>query len=165
MIKQIDEKEFVGKFFTLMAEVECGDHFDPSNASHTKWVRKRIAIHYFRGTCFYAYYLDDKTPIGFVAVLIDKGLEDVQCFGQYTELLDIAIFPKYQGKGYGTKLLKHAETVSREADAYCMYISTTATNYDIIAFYGKNGFVPVATMPDVHGPNEEGNVWMRKILK
>ena len=60
MIKQIKEDAFVETFFDLMAEVECGDHFDPLNTSHVEWLRKRISIHYFRGACFYAYYRDGK---------------------------------------------------------------------------------------------------------
>ena len=32
-------------------------------------------------------------------------------------------------------------------------------------FDGKNGFVPVATLPDVHGPGSPGNVFMRKLLR
>jgi hypothetical protein len=34
-----------------------------------------------------------------------------------------------------------------------------------IAFYGKNGMTPVATLPDVHGPGDEGMVYIRKVLR
>lgn len=165
MIRQIPEGEFVDTFFDLMAEVECGEHFDSTNAAHVEWVRRRVAVNYFRGARFFAYYLNNKSPVGFAAVLIDKGLEGVPCFGQYTELLDIAVLPQHRGKGYGAELIKHAERLSREAGAYCMYMTTYAGNHKLIAFYGKHGYVPVATMPDVHGPGDEGHVWMRKILR
>ncbi|CAH1056056.1 hypothetical protein PAECIP111894_02209 [Paenibacillus pseudetheri] len=42
---------------------------------------------------------------------------------------------------------------------------TYAEVYDVIAFYGKNGFVPVGTIPDVFGPGAEGNTILRKILR
>jgi ribosomal protein S18 acetylase RimI-like enzyme len=163
MINLIAEEDFVTHFFDSMAEVECGSHFDLRNEFHVKWLRKKIAVHYFRGTRFYAYYHND-IPIGFVAVLIESGPEGIECLGQSTELLDIILLEEYRGKGYGKELLLHAEKISMESKAYCMYVSTYAKDYAVIAFYGKNGYIPVANCPDVHGPNDEGKVWMRKII-
>jgi hypothetical protein len=45
-----------------------------------------------------------------------------------------------------------------------MLMMTYAADYDVIAFYGKNGFIPVATIPDVFGPKAEGNAVLRKVL-
>jgi hypothetical protein len=42
---------------------------------------------------------------------------------------------------------------------------TYGEDYDVIAFYGKSGFIPVAMLPDTYGPHLEGNVFMRKLLK
>ena len=163
MIEPIGEEKFVETFFDLMAEVECGEHFDHSKNSHAEWLRRRIAVYYFSGAQFYAYYHND-IPIGFSTLRIDPGLEGVQCLGQYAELLDIIFLKEFRGKGFGTQLLEHAESVSKTSKVHCMYISTYAKDYRVIGFYGKNGYVPVATMPDVHGPNDEGRIWMRKIL-
>ena len=163
MIKEILENDF-GIFFNLIAEVECGNHFDFSNQKHIQWLKRRIAVHFFRGTNFFCYYLEDGTPVGFAAVLIDKGPEGVCCFGNKAELLDIAIFPEFREKGYGSDLLVYTEEYSRQQGVYCMYMSTYAKDYRVISFYGKNGFIPVATLPDVHGPDDEGMLYMRKIL-
>jgi GNAT superfamily N-acetyltransferase len=165
MIRELLEPEFVETFFDLMAEAECGRHFRPGNEAHVRWVRHRIAVHYFRGARFFAFELEDRTPVGFSAVLVDQALEGAPSFGHYSELLDIAFLPDHRGKGYGAELLAHSETFARESGAYCMYIKTYARNNDQIAFYGKAGFVPVATLPDVHGPGDEGTVCMRKLLR
>ena len=163
MIKQIDEQEFVEVFFDLFAEVECGDHFDGSNSAHVEWVRKRIAIHFFRGGLFYAYFLDE-VPVGYVAVLIDRGLSGVNCVGECPEVLDIIVLQRYRRKGYGSELLKYAENVARQSGAYCIYLRTYAGNDEAIAFYVKKGYDPVAEHPDVNGPNDRGDLYMRKIL-
>jgi|GEM_PF-502950 len=164
MIKEIGEREFIAKFYNLMAEVECGSHFDSDNPLHHEWLKKRISRYYYRGTKFLAYYLDDDTPVGFAGLLVEEPLDKVEIFGKMTELLDIGVFPSFRGKGYGNKLLKYVEDFSFNYGAYCIYTATYAKSYDLIAFYGKNGFVPVATLPDTHGPGDEGNVYMRKIL-
>ncbi len=165
MIREVEETKFVEQFYDLMAEVECGSHFDFGNPRHDEWLRRRISRHYYRGVKFFGYYLEDDKPVGFAGLLAEEKLEGVACFGQMTELLDIGIFPEYRGKGYGKELLKYAEDYSREFGAYCMYMATYARSRETIAFYGSHGFVPVATLPDVHGPGDEGTVHMRKIIR
>ncbi len=164
MIREIHEPEFLDVFFDLMAEVECGRHFDGSKESHVQWLRRRVAVHYFRGTRFFALE-EDGTPIGFAAVLVEPPLDGAPCFAQYSELLDIGLLPEHRGKGHGRRLLAHAEVFARESDAYCLYMATYARNHDRVAFYGKSGFTPVATLPDVFGPGDEGRIYMRKILR
>ncbi len=164
MIKEISENEFE-PLLDLMAEVECGNHFDANNPNHILWLKKRISIHYYRGTRFFAMFDEADTPIGFHGVLIEEGAEGVNCQAQKCELVAIGIFKEFRRKGSGSILLKHAEDFSREAGVYCMFMSTYAAAYDVIAYYGKNGYTPVATLPDIHGPGNEGIVFMRKILR
>ncbi|WP_176706688.1 GNAT family N-acetyltransferase [Paenibacillus hemerocallicola] len=76
--------------------------------------------------------------------------------GARAELLQIGVSRGCKRSGSGTKLLRHAEEVVRSRWAYCLFIMTYAEDCDVIAFYGKNGFVPVATLPDVYGPGLEG---------
>jgi GNAT superfamily N-acetyltransferase len=165
MIRELTEAEFVETFFDLMAEVECGRHFEPGNEAHILWVRRRIAVHYFAGARFFAFEVEDSTPVGFSGILVEEPLEGAAPFGHYSELLDIAILSDYRGKGYGAELLAHAETHARQSGAYCLYIKTYAMSHDRIAFYGRAGFIPVATLPDVHGPGDEGTICMRKLLR
>ncbi len=164
MIKEIDEEDFAGEFFAEFADIECGRHYDAANAQHVEWVRKRIAIYYFRGVRFYAYCAGEQIA-GFAAVLIDPGLEGANCFGHVAELLDILVRDEHRGKGYGRALLEHAEAAAADAGAYCLYVETYAGNDDSMTFYINHGFVPVAMHPDVYGPDDQGNVHLRKILR
>ena len=86
-------------------------------------------------------------------------------FGCLQHRLDLGLHPEYRGKGYGTELLQHAEALAREVGVRSLYVSTYARERRVIAFYGKHGLVPVATLPDVHGPDDEGMVYMRKVLR
>ena len=165
MIREMPENEFAQEFFADFAYLECGRHFDVSNPQHVEWVRKRIAIHYYRGGRFYVHFADDGSPTGFAGVLIDPGLEGKNCFGHKAELLDVIVRDAHRGKGYGRALLDRAEPEARAASAYCLYVTTYAGNDDSMTFYINRGFVPVAMHPDVHGPGDEGEVYLRKILK
>ena len=165
MIKEIQEDDFVHHFFAAFADLECGSKYDPRNPQHVQWVRRRIAIHYFRGARFYACYTDKQVPVGFISVLLDKGLEGVRCFGLWTEILDLLVLESCRGQGYGTALLEQAEKASIEAGACCIYVRTYAGNRDSMTFYIKHGFVPVAMLPDVNGRDDDGDVYLRKILE
>jgi GNAT superfamily N-acetyltransferase len=127
-------------------------------------VRRRIAIHYFRGAQAFVYFADDGAPAGFVVALIDPGLEGVRCFGRAVEMLDVIVREPCRGKGYGRALLEHVEEVARAAGSYCVYVSTYAGDGKAVSFYVHCGYVPVATLPDVHGPGDEGQVYLRKIV-
>jgi ribosomal protein S18 acetylase RimI-like enzyme len=161
MIMEIHESDF-DVFFDLMGEVECGNQFNAGNPDHVEWLKKKIAEYFYRGARFFAYYLDNRTPVGFATLLIDRQLFH---FDQKSELLAIGVFPEFRKKGYGTELLKHAEEISRQSGVYCMFMATYAGAQQVISFYGKSGFIPVATLPDVHGPKAEGTVFMRKTLQ
>lgn len=159
MIKEIAEDGFE-PFLLLMAEVECGTHFDAQNSEHTDWLRKLIGRRYGSGVRFYGMYEGD-IPLGLAGVLTERSPHSdwAKC-----ELMDIGIFPKYRGMGHGSKLLGLMEEKAREDRCYCMYMRTYAGSYKVIAFYGKNGYAPVATLPDDNGPGDEGTVFMRKVL-
>jgi GNAT superfamily N-acetyltransferase len=163
-IRDITQEELFKNFYKLVAQVEAGEHFDFSNPRHDAWLKHRISQHLYAGVRFFAVFGKNSKPIGFAGVLISERLENVP-FGRSTELLLIGVLEAYRGRGYGKMLLEHAEKLSHESGAYCMYIATYARDSRNIAFYGHHGYVPVATLPDVNGPDDDGNVYMRKILK
>lgn len=162
MIHEMNEVEFE-VFFPLMAELEAGSHFDFDKPRHIEWLRRKITARFLSGMRVFGYYLDG-TPIGFAAVIINEGPDGVSGCWRSAELLDIAYLPEHRGQGYGSEMLEYVEDYARQAGVYCLLMPTYALEYRRIAFYGKNGYVPVATMPDVHGPGDEGEVYMRKIL-
>ncbi|MBA3029010.1 MAG: GNAT family N-acetyltransferase [Desulfobacteraceae bacterium] len=160
MIRNISQEEVFDLFFDLIIDIEMGDHFDKTNESHLKWLEQKVSRRFGCGAIFYGYFDTDKAPIGIGSVVI----EDHPIFQGYSELLDLGVIPKFRGLGYGTKLVQHAEHLSRDAGLFCMYISTYAGDEIAISFYTKCGYTPVAVLPDVNGPKDEGKLYLRKRL-
>ena len=144
-----------------MAEIECGHFFDRTNPEHIEWLQNKILKRYGAGSRFYALYADDGTPLGIAGLQVETSLHSEWASG---ELVDIGIFPEHRGRGHGSALLRFIEEQARQENCYCLYIHTYAGDCRVIAFYGKNGYAPVATLPDTNGPGNEGTVWMRKVL-
>ncbi|WP_409344437.1 GNAT family N-acetyltransferase [Paenibacillus sp. MBLB4367] len=163
LFKEISESAFA-PFFGLMAEIEH-TKLNIANPNHAEWLQRKIRLHYLRGVKFFAYYIDGERPAGLVAVLHEEAPEGIPALGMRAEVLDIGVYPEYRRQGYGSVLLQYAENYLRDKGVYCMFMMAYAEDYDVIAFYGKNGFVPVATLPDTYGPQWEGNVFLRKLLK
>jgi GNAT superfamily N-acetyltransferase len=165
-LKNVTAEETLKHFFKIATEVECGSHFDFSNPKHEAWLRRKYDRYEYAGNKFFAAFQKDGTPVGYGILVVEEGLDGIkQVFAQKTELISLGVSSEYQGMGYGKKLVEYAERLSRETGAYCMYISTYAKDHGVIDFYGKCGYAPVATLPDVHGPGDEGLVYMRKIIR
>jgi ribosomal protein S18 acetylase RimI-like enzyme len=165
MIREVDQHTFSREFFALMAEVECGNRFDFSNPKHVQWLKDKIQHRFDSGARFFASYLDDGTAVGFSAVRVEPKLDGVPYTGQYSEVVAIGVIACFRRGGHGSNLLKFSEAYGRAQGAYCQYVVTYAGAQDTIAFYQRNGFEIVATLPDVHGPKAAGNVYLRKILR
>ncbi len=163
MIKSVKESE-IEPYLELLAEVEH-TKLNMAIPNHELWLRRRIKTHFERGAHFFAYHDESlENAFGIVTVLHEEAPTGIPALGARAEVLDIGVSKNFRRKGIGSILLKHAEDVVRTRNAYCMYMMTYAEDYDVIAFYGKNGFTPVATIPDVFGPGAEGNVVLRKVL-
>ena len=165
MIRELDEQTFAAEFFDLVGEVECGNRFDPASPSHAQWLTDRIRKRFAAGARFFAAYLGDGTPVGFTAVQVDPKLEGIPYLGRYSEIVAMGVRQAHRRRGHGSRLLEFSERHAREQGAYCLYVATYAAAQDTINFYEKNGFVPVATLPDVHGPKAAGNLYLRKLLR
>ncbi|MEK5396404.1 GNAT family N-acetyltransferase [Paenibacillus sp. FSL K6-2859] len=164
IIKLIREHE-IEPYLDLLAEVEH-IHLDRNNRNHEQWLRRRIQSHFQRGALFYGYHENEQCDaFGIVAVLHEEAPIGIPALGARAEVLDIGVSKEHRRKGIGGILLQHVEKVVKSRGAYCLLMLTYAEDFDVIAFYGKNGFVPVATIPDVFGPGAEGNTILRKILR
>lgn len=65
------------------------------------------------------------------------------------EILNIAIAPNYQGKGYGRELLDHlVEAVSDKAKRF--FLEVRATNDTAIQLYDSAGFVEICLRTDYY---------------
>jgi GNAT superfamily N-acetyltransferase len=165
MIREISKEEVVEHFFELLGELECGRHIDCKNPRHAAWLEKLISQRIAIGVRFLGYFVEDDTPAGLIAIKFDEGPDGLARGWGKCEILDLGFHPEHRGKGYGTKLMSHVEGLARDVGVRSLYVSTYARERQAITFYGKCGLVPVATLPDVHGPDGEGMVYMRKVLR
>lgn len=163
MIREISQEE-LSSILDLVAKLEMGDHFDENNPTHEVWLFKKISSCFFRGVMFFGCFSDDNELIGFIAVELEEKLDGISWLGQKAEILYIALYPDYQRKGHGSRLLEFVNELCKQQHVHCLYVSTSAFNKDAISFYNKNNYEKVAILPDVHGPNTEGMVCMRKLL-
>lgn len=144
----------------LWAELESLSIDNPEDKA---WITNKLSKLEASGCVFFGQYFEEKL-IGFATILIeDRPAAACNGYGA-CELLQIGIREAHRNKGYGSEILKHIETYLIRQKVYCMYMHTYAEDYYVIAFYGKNGFIPRGVVPDVYGPNLEGMLYMSKPL-
>lgn len=158
-IRPLTPPDLEQHFLPLMGEIEGGSSFDLADPQLAGWLRRKLARRCGSGAQFYGLF-DEAQPVGLMALIID----DHPYYAGRSELVDLGVMHAYRQAGHGTTLLNYAEQLAREAGVFCLYISTYAGDTETIAFYGKRGFAPVATLPDFNGADDEGQVYMRKRL-
>lgn len=145
----------------LFAELETLSMDNPEDEA---WIRKKMSRLEASGAEFYGAYLKDEI-IGFATIIVEDR-PDGACSGYgAAELLQIGIRNEYRNHGYGSHILSHIEEELRQRKVYSIYLHTYAEDYDVIAFYGKNSYIPRGVVPDVYGPNLEGMLYLSKTLK
>jgi len=159
-----EEERFYQDFLPLIAELECGRHYDPVNAQHVAWLRRRVAALHLAGAQAICLYADDGRPLGFLLLVHDRGMEGVRCFGKKGNIETLGLFAEYRYQGLGVQLLREAERYLRERDGECLYVDTYAGNTDAIRFYVREGFTPVACHPGENGVDDAGQVYLYKVL-
>lgn len=162
-IRRVMQDE-INIFYELIGEIEYSI-FNVKNEEHLDWLKKRIDRLYYSGAEFFGAFSEKNNILGVIAILIDvppKGINDGY---NSCEVIEMGVQKDVRNNGCGSQLLKYAEDYVKSHNVYCMYMHTYAGDYDVIAFYGKNGFTPVGCIPDIYGPENEGMLYMRKIIK
>ena len=158
MIKEIDRDELLHSFYGLVAEVEFGNHFEKNNEFHTSLLNSRINGHINKVCEFFGCYEDNSSkPVGFITTVINKDLHLNDC-----KILQIGVIKELRDKGYGSKLIQFIENRYSQEKLQYIWVRTYAASFEVIHFYGKNGYVPVSVIPDTNGPGDEGTIVMRK---
>jgi ribosomal protein S18 acetylase RimI-like enzyme len=147
-------------FLDAVGEAEMGGHYNPDDENHRSWVMRCVDRYFARGARMFAAFGNGGEPLGYAAALID----DAPGFSCKAELISIGTAPAHRREGIGSRLLDHITTVCSELGLYCIITSTYAGDTGAIAFYTRNGFVPIAVLPGVHGPRDEGQIFLRKVL-
>lgn len=158
-IAELDEVR-AGDFRDLIGEAELGSHYERDNQAHRAWVDTTLTRYFARGARFFGGYAQDGSRLGYAVLVID----DMPGFRCKSELISLGVAPVHRRKHIGSALVAHCIDLTRALGLYCCYTSTYAGDTGTVTFYLRNGFVPVATLPDVHGPRDEGQIFLRVIV-
>ena len=105
---------------------------------------------------FYVVYTQETEEImGFVA------------FGIYSidtaHIMILAVHPKYQNKGVGTKLLEFTLATIRESHNKRVRLEVKVTNQVAIDFYKKHGFVIKGTIREYYDDHSDGYLMVKEL--
>jgi len=164
VVKHRDQQQFFADFLPLIAELECGQHYDEYNPQHVDWLKRRVATIYASGGTAICLYSDEGSPLGFLLLMHDPGLDGVRCFGKKATIMMFGLFSQYRSQGKGILLLEEAQRLVVQNGGECIYVDTYAANAGAIRYYSKNGFIPVAYHPGENGRGDHGQVYMYKDL-
>lgn len=164
-IEYLDEERLCNDFFPLIAELECGTHYDATNPQHVEWLLRRVHVYHLNGGIAIGLYSDVGVPAGCILFVHDAGLDGVRCFGKKAWIASFGLFSECRSKGLGGILLNEAESYARKRGAECLYVDTYAGNTGAVRYYVKMGFVPVAYHPGESGLKDLGQVYLYKELR
>ena len=164
MIKPLTTIAEIQPFFPLLGNAEF-DSYDNNNAEHLAWLTSRVDQRLYCGGQYFGAFSPDLQPLGAIAVQVEARPGGLLENYLNAEIHQFAVDARQQRQGIGSSLLQYMETQLRQQKVYCMYLHTYPADYSVIACYGKNGFMPVGLVPDVYGPDLEGMLFLRKVLK
>lgn len=144
----------------LWAELET---LNINNPNDRAWIKNKLRKLEAAGGEFFGAYKDNAL-IGFATILVEDR-PGAACDGYGAcELMQIGIKSEFRHNGYGSIILQYIEQYLITRKIYCLFMHTYAADYPVVAFYGKNGYIPRGVVPDVYGPNLEGMLYMSKPL-
>ncbi|QYK53615.1 MAG: GNAT family N-acetyltransferase [Fimbriimonadaceae bacterium] len=120
-------------------------------------IEKLIRIEETKGTEYGVIRLGGQA-VGFIGIYIDENLgvrELEQC-----QVIDLAVLPEFQGKGFSRLLMDWAVNKVKAAGERIIWLYTGAASERNVAVYTKLGFELKAVMPDFWGEGE-GKAWFR----
>lgn len=147
-------------YLDVIGEAEMGRFYKPSEEDHRSWIRVTMGRYFAQDARFFGAFAEDGEPLGYAALLVD----DTPGFRCKAELISFGMALAHRRKGAGSKLIDHITEVCQDLGLYCIITSTYAGDAGAIAFYCRNGFTPVALLPGVYGPRDEGQLYLRKLL-
>ena len=92
---------------------------------------------------FFIYY-HHQAPVGYVKIIPDCSHPELPGIA-LTKLERLYVLKDFYGTGAGQKMLDYAISLSRQMGQKGMWLYVWKENYRAIAFYQKNGFVPVGS--------------------
>lgn len=80
------------------------------------------------------------------------------------DIILVGVNPKYQGKGYGQKMLDHLLKVAKDNECEFVHLEVRVSNVKAINLYKKNGFEIIRTRNGYYSDNNEDAYDMMKGL-
>lgn len=116
--------------------------------------REAVQAYVVQGQCYLAFL---ETELVGEFVLLRTGLTDPPSGEGTWELMNVAIAPRYQGQGWGKKLVQAAIAQARELGATAIEVGTGNSSLSQLALYQKCGFRIVGVERDffTHGLYDE----------
>lgn len=113
----------------------------------------------------YAYELEENSFARMTVLAIDEeiiGYMGVWILFEETQLTTITVKQAYQGKGYGTMLVRECIRQAKEALCERISLEVRVSNLRAQSLYENNGFVIVNTRPAYYEDNHEDAFLMVK---
>jgi len=99
--------------------------------------RERVQAYLAQGRCYLAFL---ETELVGEFVLLHTASPGLSSRGGTWELTNIAVAPRYQGQGWGKKLVQAAIAQARELGAAVIEVGTGNSSLSQLALYQKCGF-------------------------
>lgn len=164
-ITECNEEQFKKDFMPLIIDLWYGDKFDPDNQQHNDWIQRKIHATFVNFGAAICVYSDNGESIGYLWYQHDTGIEGVAFSGKAAHIIQMGLYEQYQRQGIGTMLLDDVCRRIKGNGGECLYTDTYANdNLQPMAFYIKNGFVPIAYHIGLNGANDWGQVYFYKKL-
>ncbi|AOY01144.1 N-acetyltransferase [Jeongeupia sp. USM3] len=163
VIRELNTLAEIEPFFPMLGHAEYSA-LDLQNPSHRGWLRQKIDRLLYCGARYFAIQTGSNPCCGIACVLIDERPIELGGHWQSAELMQMAVADGLRKQGYGSRLLQHVCAELKTHRVYSLNLHTYPADFDVIAFYGKNGFMPCGLVPDHYGPELEGKLYLRKVL-
>lgn len=92
----------------------------------------------------------NKQIFAYVPEGIDQGMITVDYKGDHAQIGLVAVDPKYQHQGVGTKIMSTSETYLFDRRVFSIEVATQKANVDACRWYEKNGYIVQSIIPIYH---------------
>lgn len=138
-----------------------GLHVEPGEARDAKDLARIHAQSFYRGwpTEEFTRFLDDKASPVYIACDARRriaGFALIRAVLDESELLSIAVDPKWRGKGVGRALLDAAFADLMHSPARRMFLEVDEQNHAAIGLYRKLGFATISSRKGYY-PRPDGS--------
>jgi ribosomal protein S18 acetylase RimI-like enzyme len=138
---------------SVLADLGATTFYDTFHAFHTKedmdayilstYSKEAIIQNLQNPKVYYALVYDEKKPVGYLKLILDKPHEHIS--GKTIELEKIYVLKQYRGSQVGKQLMDHALVIAKQHQYEILFLGVWEENHRAVAFYKKYGFEVFAT--------------------